>query len=50
MLSQEQAESLQSNPVAGDVSTVSEYHHSRGKKYKVYMEGYNYLPCGCATS
>jgi radical SAM superfamily enzyme YgiQ (UPF0313 family) len=44
VLSQEQAESLQSNPVAGDVSTVSEYHHSRGKKYKVYMEGYNYLP------
>lgn len=44
VLSQEQSDDLQANPVAGDVSTISEYHHSRGKKYKVYMEGYNYLP------
>ncbi|MBI3819200.1 MAG: B12-binding domain-containing radical SAM protein [Planctomycetes bacterium] len=43
VLTQEQAEELQKNPVAGDVSTISEYHHKRGKKYKVYMEGYNYL-------
>lgn len=44
VLTEDQAKALQANPVAGDVSTVSEYHHSRGKKYKVYMEGYNYLP------
>jgi len=44
VLTQEQADEVQKNPVAGDVSTISEYHHSRGKKYKVYMEGYNYLP------
>jgi hypothetical protein len=44
VLTQEQADELQSNPVAGDVSTISSYHHKRGRKYKVYMEGYNYLP------
>src|SRR5262245_37720190 len=44
VLTEDQAKALQANPVAGDVSTISEYHHSRGKKYKVYMEGYNYLP------
>src|SRR4030095_11692557 len=44
VLTDDQAKALQANPVAGDVSTISEYHHKRGKKYKVYMEGYNYLP------
>lgn len=44
VLSSEQGEEIQKSPVAGDVSTVSAYHHQRGKKYKVYMEGYNYLP------
>lgn len=48
VLTQEQADAIQANPVAGDVSTISEYHHSRGKKYKVYMEAYNYLqPWAC---
>jgi hypothetical protein len=44
VLTQEQADELQANPVAGDVSTISSYHHKRGRRYKVYMEGYNYLP------
>ncbi|MFN0205955.1 MAG: B12-binding domain-containing radical SAM protein [Planctomycetota bacterium] len=44
VLTQEQADEMQKNPVAGDVSTISAHHHERGKKYKVYMEGYNYLP------
>lgn len=44
VLTQEQAEEIQKTPVAGDVSTISAYHHDRGKRYKVYMEGYNYLP------
>ncbi len=44
VLTESQAEALQANPVAGDISTISAYHHKRGKKYKVYMEAYNYLP------
>jgi radical SAM superfamily enzyme YgiQ (UPF0313 family) len=44
VLTQEQGDEMHKNPVAGDVSTISAYHHRRGKKYKVYMEGYNYLP------
>jgi len=43
-ITQEQADAFQANPVAGDISTITEVHHQRSRKYKVYMEAYNYLP------